>query len=54
MISDKNTNTIYFSELLKTDSRFRETSKQIISTLDDCGAKYKFYPDTKYIWEKEY
>lgn len=54
MISDKDTNTIYFSELLKTDSRFTVTSKQIISTLDTFGAKYKFLPDTKDIWARDY
>ena len=54
MISDKDTNTIYFSELLRTDSRFIETSKQIISTLDTFGAKYKFLPDTKDIWARDY
>lgn len=54
MISDKETNTIYFSELLKTDSRFSKTSKKIISTLDDFGAKYKFLPETKDIWARDY
>ncbi len=54
MISDFDTNTIYFSKLLKTDSRFLETSKQIISTLDILGAKYKFLPDTKDIWARDY
>lgn len=54
MISDRDTNTIYFSELLKTDPRFSETSKQIISTLDDFGAKYKFLPNTKDIWARDY
>lgn len=54
MISDKDTNTIYFSELLKTDSRFSETSKQIISTLETYGAYYKFLPDTKDIWARDY
>ena len=50
MIADKDTNTIYFSELLKTDYKFSETSKQIISTLDTFGANYKFLPETKDIW----
>jgi len=54
MISDRDTNTIYFSELLKTDPRFSETSKQIISTLDDFGAKYEFLADTKDIWARDY
>jgi agmatine/peptidylarginine deiminase len=54
MISDKNTNKIYFSGLLKTDARFSETLKQIISTLDNFGAKYEFLPDTKDIWARDY
>lgn len=54
MISDKDTNTIYCSELLKTDSRFIETSKQIISTLETYGVKIKFLPDTKDIWARDY
>ncbi|MCB9257295.1 MAG: agmatine deiminase family protein [Chitinophagales bacterium] len=54
MISDRDTNTIYFSTLLKTDSRFSETLKQIISTLDTFGAKYKFLPDTKDIWVRDF
>ena len=54
MISDQQTNTIYFSELLKTDSRFSETTKQIVSILDTFGAEYKFLPDTKDIWARDY
>jgi agmatine deiminase len=54
MINDFQTNTIYFSELLKTDSRFSKTSDQIISTLENFGAKIKFLPDTKDIWARDY
>lgn len=54
MISDKETNTIYFSELLKTKSQFSKTSEQIISTLNSFGAKYDFLPDTKDIWARDY
>ena len=54
MVSDFNTNTIYFSELLKMDSRFSVISKQIISTLDSFGAKYNYLPDTKDIWARDY
>jgi len=54
MIADWQTNTIYFSELLKTDSRFSETSNQIFSTLDTYGAKIKFLPYTKDIWARDY
>jgi agmatine deiminase len=54
MIADRDTNTIYFSELLKTDSRFSGSSKQIFSTLNDIGAKYEFLPNTKDIWARDY
>lgn len=54
MISDKDTNTIYFSELLKTVPRFSETYNQTVSTLDTFGAKYKFLPATKDIWARDY
>ena len=54
MIADKDTNTVYFSELIKTDSRFLETSNQIISILENFGAKFKFLPDTKDIWARDY
>jgi agmatine/peptidylarginine deiminase len=54
MISDFEINTIYFSELIKTDSRFIETSNQIFSILDPFGAKYKFLPNTKDIWARDY
>jgi agmatine deiminase len=54
MISDSQTNTIYFSELLKTDSRFSKTSNQIVSTLETYGARFKFLPDTKDIWSRDY
>lgn len=54
MISDRDTNTIYFSELLKTDSRFSETSNQIVLILETFGAKFNFLPDTKDIWARDY
>lgn len=54
MIADNQTNTIYFSDLIRTDFRFLETSKQIVSTLETFGAKYKFLPKTKDIWARDY
>lgn len=54
MISDFQTNTIYFSELLKADFRFSKTVNQIVASLDTFGAKYKFLPDTKDIWARDY
>ena len=54
MISDKDTNTIYFSDLLKMDPRFSETYAQIVSTLESFGARFKFLPNTKDIWARDY
>jgi len=52
MITDKETNTIYFSEKLKELSP--ETASLIISTLDQLGAVPKFLPGTKDIWARDY
>ncbi len=54
MISDNQTNTIYFSELIKKDFRFIDTAKQIFAVLDTFGANYKFLSDTKDIWARDY
>ena len=54
MIADNQTNTIYFSELLKTDLRFTETCNQITGILDSCGSKYQFLRKTKDIWARDY
>ncbi|NEW85397.1 MAG: agmatine deiminase family protein [Mariniphaga sp.] len=54
MISDNQTNKIYFSELLKTDLRFTETCNQITGTLDLFGVKYEFLQKTKDIWARDY
>jgi agmatine deiminase len=54
MISDKQTNTIYFSELLKTDKRFSEASYRIFSVLKTFGVKPKFLPKTNDIWARDY
>ncbi|MBA7580751.1 hypothetical protein ES708_22645 [subsurface metagenome] len=54
MISDRDTNNVYFSERLKTDSRFSDTCKQITDILDSFGVKPKYLPDTKDIWARDY
>ena len=54
MISDRDTNIIYFSERLKTDLRFSETCEQIIETLKSFGIIPRFLPDTKDIWARDY
>jgi agmatine/peptidylarginine deiminase len=54
MISDNQTNTIYFSELLKTDNRYSSIYKDIESKLADFGIKPKLLPKTKDIWARDY
>lgn len=54
MISDKEVNTVYCSERIKTDSRFTGISKNIFSILDSFRVKYKLLPDTKDIWARDY
>lgn len=54
MITDSQTNTIYFSELLKTDKRYSEASERIISKLNDFGVNPIFLSKTKDIWARDY
>ncbi|OFX61850.1 MAG: hypothetical protein A2046_07440 [Bacteroidetes bacterium GWA2_30_7] len=54
MIADKDTNIIYFSEILKTDSKFSKTCKQITDVLDKYNIIYNFLPNTKDIWARDY
>ena len=54
MISDKSTNTIYFSELLKTDNRFACTFEEINNILKKFGGKPKLLPKTNDIWARDY
>lgn len=54
MISDRETNTVYISNLLKIDYRFSDTYVQISETLKSFGIKPKFLPDTKGIWARDY
>jgi agmatine/peptidylarginine deiminase len=52
MITDKETNTIYFSEKLK--DQFPEIAKQIYSTIGLFGAECRFLSGTKDIWARDY
>lgn len=54
MITDKETDFIYFSELLKSDSKFTETCRQITDILDANQINYEFLPSTKDIWARDY
>ena len=52
MITDKETNTIYFSEKLK--ERFPETACEIVSTVEQLGNDCRFLTGTKDIWARDY
>ncbi len=54
MISDRDTNTIYFSKRLKTDLRFSDTYEQISDTLKSLRVKPRLLHDTKDIWARDY
>jgi agmatine deiminase len=54
MIHDKETNLVYFSELLKSNPKFAETCKQIVDILNINKIDCKFLPDTRDIWARDY
>lgn len=55
MISDFQTNTIYFSELLAKDKRFTETSNEISAILDSFKINHNLLPPfTNDIWARDY
>jgi agmatine/peptidylarginine deiminase len=54
MISDFETNKVYFSELIKEDDRFKKTFKEIEATLDTFKVKANLIPKTKDIWARDY
>jgi agmatine deiminase len=54
MVTDQQTNIVYFSDLLRTDTRFAETCKRISAILNKHHIKYGFLNDTKDIWCRDY
>lgn len=54
MIADRDTNTIYFSDLLRTDSRFTASCEAILRILSRHRVDYRFLPGTKDIWARDY
>jgi agmatine deiminase len=54
VITDQETNIVFFSDLLRTDPRFTETCLRITSILDKHQIKYGFLKDTKDIWSRDY
>ena len=54
MITDRETNKVFLSEILKSDKRFSETSIEIINILNACQVDYEFLTRTKDIWARDY
>jgi agmatine deiminase len=54
MISDNQTNKVYFSEHLKSDLRFSATCNEITKILDSFEVRYEFLEKTKAIWARDY
>jgi len=54
MIADKDTNFVYFSDLLNTKSEFTTTCEKIIKILDKHNINYDFLKGTKDVWARDY
>lgn len=54
MITDHQTNKVYFSKLLETDKRFKSTCQELCTILDEKKIKYGFLPHTNDIWAHDY
>ena len=54
MITENETDAIYFSKHLKVDSRSSKVCKQISDILDSFNITYGFLPNTNDIWARDY
>lgn len=54
MVTGKETNTVYLSEKLHSDERFKSTCSGLIGLLDKHGIKYDFLKSTNDIWCRDY
>jgi agmatine/peptidylarginine deiminase len=54
MITDAQTNFVYFSELLHTNPKYTAFCKNLTSILDKHNIGYGFLPDTNDIWCRDY
>ncbi len=54
MIIDKETNTVYFSDFLRSKDEYKTTFERIKTILDKHQIKYKFLLETKDIWCRDY
>src|SRR6478735_10334179 len=54
MIIDKESNTVYFSDILRTQDEFISTFERIKALLDKFQINYNFLTNTKDIWCRDY
>lgn len=54
MIAESSTNSIYFSEYLKTDVSFAKTHEHIVLTLSELGIIPKYLRGTNDIWVRDF
>lgn len=54
MITDKETDIVYFSELLKSDPKFPGICSMLTSVLDAHQVKYDFLKNTNDVWARDY
>jgi agmatine/peptidylarginine deiminase len=54
MIADNQTNTVYFSDLLRSDPRFTKTCKEITTILDSYNIPCRFLENSNDIWARDY
>lgn len=54
MVAGKETNTVYFSEKLRSDERFTTTFESLIEILERHSIQYDLLKDTKDIWCRDY
>jgi agmatine deiminase len=54
MVISKESNKVYFSEILLTDKRFTKTCKALTELLEKHSIKYDFLKATKDIWCRDY
>ena len=54
MIAGRETNTVYFSEIIRFDDRFSKTCNALTKILEKHSIKYGFLEATKDIWCRDY
>lgn len=54
MIADNQTNVVYLSSLLKSDSRYTKTCNEITTILESFKIPFKFLESTNDIWARDY